>query len=146
MTKANGKCNRCSGTGTRNCARTHHGVPGLCFDCNGSGLYADQAASKATRRDVKQIEDRRREATQPLYDKIWAVRHAAASLGFPSPTYDQRRWFMTAGVFSTCDFAKAFGLSKLDAWNLLCCSYPKIGLYYDETANAVLGWAAEYNA
>src|SRR5262245_42427933 len=82
MTKANGKCNRCSGTGFRNCAQAHLGVPGLCFDCDGSGRYEDQARRKAEVAAHKKAEDRRRAATQPVYDKIWAVRNGAKALGY----------------------------------------------------------------
>lgn len=130
----------------RNCAQAHLGVPGLCFDCDGSGRYEDQAAAKAERRHIKGNQDRQRAATQPIYDKVWAVRNNAKALGFPHPSREQREWFRQAGVFATQSFADAFGLTKQDAWNLLCCSYPKVGLFYDEAANKVLGWASEYNA
>jgi hypothetical protein len=121
-------------------------MPGLCFDCNGSGVYADQAKSRADRRALKLAEDRRRAVTQPVYDKVWAVRDAAASLGYPSASREQRIWFRSAGVFGTQAFADAFGLSLRDAWNVLCCSYPKIGLFYDEAGNKVAGWSVDYNA
>lgn len=146
MSKLDGKCNRCSGRGIRDCAQAHLGVPGLCFDCNGSGSYADQAKERAARRAHKAIEARRRAATQPAYDKIWVVRNNAEALGFPRASREQRTWFRSAGVFSTQAFADAFGLDLRDAWNVLCCSYPKIGLFYDETANKVAGWSADYNA
>jgi len=146
MSKLDGKCNRCSGRGFRDCAQAHLNVPGLCFDCNGSGVYADQAKSRADRRAHKLAEARRRAVTQPVYDKIELVRRDAKNLGYPTASREQRIWFRSAGVFGTQAFADAFGLSLRDAWNLLCCSFPKVGLFYDEAANKVVGWSAEYNA
>lgn len=95
---------------------------------------------------MKKREDRRRAATQPVYDKIWEVRRNAEALGFPKATRDQRRWMNDAGLFATKTFADAFGLSLRDGWNILCCTYPSVGIYYDEDSNTVTGWAVEYNA
>lgn len=146
MTKANGKCNRCSGRGFRDCAQAHLGVPGLCFDCNGSGRYEDQAATKAAARASKIAEAKLRAITQPVYDKIWEVRRNAKDFGYPHASRDQRVWFRQAGTFSTQDFADAWGLAKVDAWRLLCCSYPDVGIVVDHEAGKVVGWAREYNA
>ncbi|MDF2810218.1 MAG: hypothetical protein K0S56_1249 [Microvirga sp.] len=45
---ASDKCTCCHGRGIKNCARTHLGVPGLCFDCD--GLAAEMLNSPPSRR------------------------------------------------------------------------------------------------
>lgn len=57
MIKANGKCNRCNGKGTRDTPVLHLGVPGLCYGCNGAGTYEAFAAVRAAAKAAKAVND-----------------------------------------------------------------------------------------
>lgn len=53
MSKADGKCNRCKGTGFRDTPVFHLGVPGLCYGCDGAGTYEAYVAKKAATKLAK---------------------------------------------------------------------------------------------
>ena len=47
-------CPRCAGKRIFNFRRTHQGVPGLCFECNGKGTI-DRALGKKTLNTLKEL-------------------------------------------------------------------------------------------
>lgn len=132
-------CSRCKGTGTRNCARAHLGVPGLCFDCNGDGTRATQLETKAAEKEAKRLNKISLAASR----KIWDVREANG--GPAHPPRDRRRQaqevFHDVRGFPTQAYADQFGLTKADAWIELCrwtMVYPHM------VGDQVVGWTMEY--
>lgn len=115
MTKANGKCNRCSGKGFRDTPVMHMGVPGLCYGCNGVGTYEAFAAVQEAARKAKAIND--------AFDAAYAMTNDVAAKNGGRLELDREgRRTVRAMVapFSSADYAKARGIDVKDAFIELC--------------------------
>ncbi len=137
MTKTT--CSRCKGTGTRNCARAHLGVPGLCFDCNGDGTKATQLATKAAEKESKRLN-----AIQlAVSAKIWEVREANGGSAIPprERRHEVYKVFENVRGFSTQDYADRFDLTKAEAWVELC-RWAMVYPYF--VGESAVGWTLSY--
>jgi hypothetical protein len=116
-------CSRCKGKGFRNCARTHNGIPGLCFDCDGDGTKATQAAKKAKEKATKAVWDAYTEACAAVY-KVREANGGATDYA----RADRREIFAAlqemGGVFTSADWAAKRGIDLRAAKiELACCRY-----------------------
>lgn len=115
MTKANGKCNRCKGTGFRDTPVAHMGIPGLCYGCNGAGTYEAFAAVQEAARKAKAYND----AFDAAYKMVNEV--AERNGGFNHIDRDNRA--IVRGMvapFTSADYAKVRGIDVKAAFIELC--------------------------
>jgi hypothetical protein len=134
MSKANGKCNRCQGSGFRDTPVAHLGVPGLCYGCNGDGSYKTFAANVAATK-ARKIATAKETAA---LGKVWATRETNRR---DRMSRELRVWARSSGTFTTKDFAEAHGMECKEAWIVLCCSYPAVGPAFNDQSEAI-GWTA----
>lgn len=115
MSKANGKCNRCQGTGFRDTPVAHMGIPGLCYGCNGAGTYEAFAAVQAAAAKAKKEAD----AFNAAYAMVNEI--AEANGGFDHVNREIRGVIRAmVSPFTTQDYAKARGIDTKAAWIELC--------------------------
>ena len=115
MSKADGNCNRCHGTGFRDSPRAHLGVPGLCFGCDGIGTYSAFEARRAAARK-KKIEN-------AAYDKFYNMVNEVAEKngGMLNVSRERRATLRNMSVpFTTVEYAIAAGITPQEAWVELC--------------------------
>ena len=130
-----GHCTRCNGTGYKNCARAHYGVPGLCFDCDGAGTREAQLENQAAARARKA----QQEAYQRALDDIRALaaEHGGQNLHLPR---EKRVAFPAYTVFTTADYAARFGMTPKEAFIELARSWPRYSVQVDMSGQPI-GWA-----
>lgn len=115
MSKANGKCNRCSGKGMRDTPVVHMGVPGLCYGCNGAGTYEAFAAVQEAARQAKAVND--------AFNVAYAMTNEVAEKNGGRLNLDREgRRVVGAMVapFSSADYAKVRGIDTKAAFIELC--------------------------
>jgi len=115
MTKANGKCNRCNGKGSRNTPVAHMGIPGLCFGCDGAGTYEAFAANQEKARKAKKIND-------AFFVAYTMTNDVAEKNGGWIVLDRETRAVLRSMVapFSSADYAKARGIDCKAAFIELC--------------------------
>lgn len=117
MSKADGNCNRCRGTGFRDTPVAHLGVPGLCFACDGVGTYEAMAIKNEASRKAKKID----KAFLEAYQMVNGI--AEKNGGFKTLPRDRRKVLRSlVSPFSTQQYAEAVGITAREAWIELCCT------------------------
>lgn len=139
---ASEKCTRCRGTGywSRSHPRTHLGVPGLCFDCDGDGTRETQLAKKNAAAAAKALtpkQDPIRIKIDAVNRMVWDICQANGGVAFPPS--DRPFPFKKLEVFTTEDYARATGLTKKEAWIELCRWRDVVYPALDHDGNPV-GW------
>jgi hypothetical protein len=118
VTKLNGTCNRCKGTGFRSTPVLHLGIPGLCYGCDGDGTYDTFAAKRVAEREAK----KRNDAFSDAYNMVEVVK--SANGGQITLGREKRLILRQLGVgrkvFRTKDYAEAVGITEREAWVELC--------------------------
>lgn len=115
MTKANGKCNRCKGTGFRDTPVAHMGIPGLCYGCNGVGTYEAFAAVQEAARKAKAFND--------AFNAAYMMTNEVAEKNGGRLDLDRegRALFRSMEApFTSADYAKARGIDVKAAFIELC--------------------------
>ncbi len=131
------RCTRCNGSGRYASERAHHGIPGLCLDCDGDGSAATQRRNRTAVRECRDeaaryAENRRRSAAPVL-----AIRErSGAGRAIPRERRDR---FPVETVFTTAAYAEANGQSEGQAFRELALGYPGIDIAFDREGQAV-GW------
>lgn len=128
------ECTRCGGTGMTTHIRTHYGVPGLCFHCNGDGKRETQLATFRAAKRAKEISALVEKASADL--RQLAEQHGGQWLHLPR---EKRRAFPSHEVFSTAQYAQKFGMAPKEAFIELARSWPQYRVWTDEQGQPK-GW------
>lgn len=134
-------CTRCDGSGHFASDRTHHGVPGLCLDCDGDGRGDTQRRNRAAIRARTEQAERRARRQAESMAPVQALRdRAGTTRAIPR---EHREHFALEAVFSTADFARATGQSIEAAFRALALGQPAVQVAFDQDGQAV-GWRREF--
>lgn len=137
----NDPCTRCKGSGQYHSERLHHGVPGLCMDCNGDGTGKTQRrireASKALTARLEHQAHNRAKGEAPVV----ALRKRYGSVG--SIPKERRDRIPVDAIFTTADYAERCGIPISDAFRELAVGYPQTQIAFNDLGNPI-GWKREF--
>lgn len=132
-------CTRCHGSGVHQARWVHHGVPGLCFACDGIGTRtAQRRKAEALRAEAERVERRDRE----MHVAQAAIAAERSRHGTRLPPKSHRDGFVYDRVFTTRDYATRNGLTPRQAFTELACGEPGVRVAFDHSGTAI-GWIRE---
>lgn len=135
-----GCCTRCLGARTLPTPYVHHGIPGLCYACDGAGTRAAQIAKIRREREEADRQSAKQARMIVAHDRIARERDRH---GTQIPPRARRDAMACETPFSTHAYAAATGLDPAVAFRELACGDPAIRIAFDDSGTAI-GWIREF--